>query len=233
MKHNSFHSACPTRKETRWGLGYLAFSLLLLPWLLKEGNALLASPLSHARLNFVYYAINFLVVVFLCRKYLGETFRAGLRSPFAAVWYALLGYLGSQALGELLLYGITVIKPDFYNVNDLSVGSMLQGDYRLVAMGVVFLVPVAEETLYRGLIFRNLLGKNRWAAYLVSMALFSAMHVVGYIGVYTPVHLLLCFLQYLPPAFCLCWCYHQTGTLAAPVIMHTICNAMAAYSSLT
>ena len=91
------------------------------------------------------------------------------------------------------------------------------------------LVPLAEECFFRGLLFRNLYSWSPVAAYLISMAAFSAIHVVGYIGTASPLHLLVSFLQYLPAGYCLAWCYHQTGTIITPIIMHTLTNAMSVY----
>ena len=62
MKKQAFYSDAPNQRETRWGLVYLAVSLVVLPALLQAGNRLLAAPLSDARLNFIYYCINFIFV---------------------------------------------------------------------------------------------------------------------------------------------------------------------------
>ncbi|MBQ7801497.1 MAG: CPBP family intramembrane metalloprotease [Oscillospiraceae bacterium] len=221
-----------TAGETRKGFLYLVISLVVLPLALQEGNALLVSPLSAARLNFVYYCVNFAAVVWIFRRFLVDSFRAALRSPFPTAWYGALGYLGSEALGELLMLLILTILPGFSNVNDQNVAGMLREDLRLIAIGTILLVPIAEETLYRGLIFRNLYDKSPIAAYAVSIGVFAAIHVAGYIGKAEPLQLLLCFVQYIPPGFCLCWCYRQTGTIAAPIIMHTIVNAMGVGNSL-
>ena len=218
-----------TQKETRNGLIYMAISLIALPWLLSEGNAFLADPLSTTKVNFLYYFINFAVMVWLCRKFLGQSLKYALKIPFPVIWYGILGYLGAKALGELLGILTLLIYPDFSNVNDQTIISMLQDDSRLIICGTVFLVPVVEELFFRGLIFRNLAGRNHVAAYLVSMVLFSLLHVAGYIGAYSPLHLLLCFLQYLPASFCLCWCYCQTGTIITPIFMHALTNAMSVY----
>ena len=80
--------------------------------------------------------------------------------------------------------------------------------------------------------FRNLYKTSPIAAYLVSMGVFAAIHVVGYIGSFSPLHLLLCFVQYLPAGFCLAWCYRQTGTLLAPVIMHTLVNTVSVLTAM-
>ena len=218
-----------TNRETRNGLIYMAISLIALPWLLSEGNAYLADPLSMGKVNFVYYLINFLVMIWLCRNFLGQSLNYALKIPFPVLWYGALGYLGAQALGEVLGILTLFLYPGFSNVNDQTIISMLREDSQLIIWGTVFLVPLVEELFFRGLIFRNLWSKNHVAAYLVSMALFSLIHVAGYIGTYSPVHLLLCFVQYLPASFCLCWCYCQTGTIITPIIMHSLTNAMSVY----
>ena len=218
-----------TQKETRNGFLYMAISLIALPWLLSEGNAYLADPLSQGKVNFIYYFLNFAVMVWLCRHFLGDNLKLALRIPFPVIWYGILGYLGSKALGEILAIVTLLIYPSFSNVNDASITAMLREDSQLIILGTVFLVPVVEELFFRGLIFRNLHGKNQVTAYLVSMVLFSLLHVVGYIGTDSPIHLLMCFLQYLPASFCLCWCYCQTGTIITPIFMHALTNAMSVY----
>ena len=225
----SFLPIALTHKETRNGFLYMAFSLIALPWLLEEGNSYLAAPLSQGKINFLYYFLNFAVMVWLCRKFLTQSLKFALKLPFPVIWYGILGYLGSKALGELLGILTLLIYPNFSNVNDATVISMLREDSQLIIWGTVFLVPVVEELFFRGLIFRNLASRNHVAAYLLSMALFSLIHVAGYIGAYSPLHLLLCFLQYLPASFCLCWCYCQTGTIITPMIMHAVTNAMSVY----
>jgi len=76
------------------------------------------------------------------------------------------------------------------------------------------------------LIFRELYGKSRWAAYLVSIAAFAAVHIIGYLRVYSPMELLLSFLQYLPAGLCLAWSYAKSDTIFAPILIHTAVNAI-------
>ena len=99
--------------------------------------------------------------------------------------------------------------------------------YTLTAIGVVILVPLVEEVLYRGLIFRNLYRSSQTAAYLVSMAAFAAIHVLGYIGSESVTTLVLCFLQYLPAGLCLAWTYTKADNIFAPIVVHAIVNAVA------
>ena len=92
-------------------------------------------------------------------------------------------------------------------------------------LGTVLLAPVAEECVYRGLVFRNLYPISKVAAYIVSMAAFSAVHIVSFLGLYTPLQLVLAFLQYLPAGLWLAWCYTKSGSIYGPLAMHMLINA--------
>ena len=140
-----------------------------------------------------------------------------------------MGYCGYQVLSRFLGTVILYIDPTFTNVNDETIFEMLDKDLIPLAMATIFLVPLAEEVIYRGLIFRKLFDRNPVAAYLVSMAAFAAIHVMGYIGSYAPMVLVLCFLQYLPAGYCLCWCYRQTGTIITPILMHMLVNGVSIF----
>ena len=227
----SHFSNSPSLAETQKGWIYYIFSFAALPAVLRWFCGLLAIPLSDGRLNFLYYLINFLAVVCIFRHFLAGSMKSALRHPFSTLWYAALGYLGADALRKLLLYLLLQIVPDYINVNDMSVTGMIRSE-PLLAAAVVLMVPAAEECLFRGLLFRNLYGRNPAAAYIISMAVFSAIHLVSYIGTVSPLYLLVSFLQYLPAAYCLCWCYHQTGTIITPILMHTFVNAMGVYDMM-
>jgi membrane protease YdiL (CAAX protease family) len=225
MNHPTLSSA-PTKTETLWGIAWLAASTLMMPILLTLLNILLPQPMSAAMLNVVYYCINFAVILIIFRPFLRESALLALQRIPAVLGYGVLGYLGYYVLTTLLTQGILLIEPDFGNINDESIFSMLDENTIPLALATVFLVPVAEETLYRGLFFRKLLDKNILTAYIVSMVTFASIHVMGYVGVHPPLTLLLCFLQYLPAGFCLCFCYRQTGTIMTPILVHTIVNAV-------
>ena len=50
------------------------------------------------------------------------------------------------------------------------------------------------------------------------------IHIVNYVGVYSPLRLLLAFLQYLPAGLCLSWCYTKSGSIYGPIVMHSLIN---------
>ena len=204
--------------------------LIFLPLLLKVFNSLTGNTLSAGKLNFLYYFINFAAILPIFRRFLLQSLKDALKVPFPTIWLALLGYLGNTALSEILTVLLLVLFPRFANINDLNIALMLQEDFSLIAFGIVVLVPVVEETLFRGMIFRNLYDRSRVGAYLMSMCAFAAIHVVGYVGSVEPVYIVLSFLQYLPAGYCLCFAYRRSGTIISPILMHMIVNAVAAFS---
>jgi membrane protease YdiL (CAAX protease family) len=216
-----------TPEEKRNGCAYLAISLFLLPGLISLAGDLM--HLDAAATNLIYYIFNLAFVLWIFRKFLLGNVLVALDRIFPVIWYGILGYLGYQTLGELVSVLIRFLSPGFVNYNDASVGLMVRQS-PMLALSIIIFVPIAEETLYRGLIFRGLFGRKPAFAYLASILIFAAIHVVGYVGVLSPVHLLLSFVQYLPAGYCLCFVYHHSGTLVCPILVHTAINAMAVHA---
>lgn len=222
-------SAAPDANEKKYGLIYLLLSLTVISLPIFAISGLLEEPLSDGQINFIYYAVNFTAVVWIFRRFLKENLQTALQRLFPTLYYAVLGYMGSQLLTQVLTNVFYMVFPDFLNVNDQSIYTMLLEDPALIVIGTVLLVPLAEECLYRGLIFRSLFDRRPILAYCVSMVAFASIHVAGYVGSCSAPLLLLCFLQYLPAAYCLCWCYRRAGTILCPILMHTLVNAVSMY----
>ena len=217
-------STKPSRRETLWGGIYLILYISVLPLALPLGLQLLFPQLDLAQVNFIFFTVNFAATTVIFRKYLIQSFRDATRVPYATLRYALLAYLGSMLLSGLVAGMILRVYPDFTNVNDNAIGSIVQQNYTLMAIGSVILAPVTEELLFRGLIFRGLYDRSPLAAHVVTMVLFSLIHVSGYFGYYDIKLLFFCFLQYLAPAYCLNFAYRYSGNIIAPILMHMVTN---------
>ena len=135
-----------------------------------------------------------------------------------------LGFVAYYACNWFTTWAVRQLVPSFSNYNDHSIAAILKGNYFLMLIGTVILVPPVEECLFRGLIFRNLYGKSRWAAYIVSILAFAVIHIIGYIGSYSAIELLMAFLQYLPAGLCLAWAYTKADTIFAPIVIHAAIN---------
>ena len=215
-----------TDKEQIWGLFYLLFTFLL-PTLLGLLNGLLASPLQDAWFNFLYFALNFIFIIWIfhdffkrCLVHIGQHF-----------WLFLLVILVGTVVYWLCNWGLSflfsILFPRFSNLNDGSIIAMAHDNFLIMFIGTVVFVPVAEEALHRGLVFGSLYTKSHFAAYILSAAIFSAVHIIHYIGAYSLPHVLLAFVQYLPAGLILAWAYRKSGSIFASILIHAVVNAIA------
>ena len=225
MTKNEFLRIPLTRKEMVWGIRYLLFQTVFLSSFLGTLNWVLPVTLDRAQLNFLFFCINFGAVAVIFRRYLVQFLRLDLKAAvrIGAVSVALFGvyWVATTLLGYLL----TAIEPGFANVNDQSIAAVSQENYWLMFFGTAVLVPITEECLYRGLIFRGLYDRSPALAWIISAAVFSAVHLLGYTG-YELRTLFLCFLQYLPAGLCLAAAYRLSGSLIPPILIHAAVNTM-------
>ena len=213
----------PSRRELLLGGLYLAFQWLLLPTLIV---LLLGDRLSVTRLNAVLFTINFALEALIFRRFLMASLDVFLHDPKGSLLAALQGF-GLHWLGGLVLsYVILAVDPDFANVNDANISAMVSEDFGLMALCTVVLAPIAEELLYRGILFGGLYNRSPLAAFCLSTAVFSLIHIAGYVGLFPPRTLLLCFLQYLPAGLALAWSWTRSGTILSPILMHIAINAI-------
>lgn len=226
MKRTQSFSGNLTNQETIGGFCYMAFQFLLLGEVLAWINVRLQNPLNLAELNFTFYLVNFIAILLIFHDFLGRALKQATRHPALLCQAVILGLAAYYASCRVMDWGISQLAPGYSNYNDQAISNMVNGNYFLMAVGTVVLVPPVEECLFRGLIFRNLYGKSRWAAYIVSIAAFAIIHILGYIGRYEPLELVMAFLQYLPAGLCLAWAYTKADTIFAPILIHAIINAV-------
>ena len=216
----------PTSNETIFGTIYFLLQLLVVPGIIVAVNLMLPVPMSEAMLNFICFAVNFLAVTLIFRKYLLANFAPVKAYPWHVLRWAGIGFLIYMAGNMVFGYLVPIIDPDFANINDAAIAGMVEESFELMTVGTVILVPVAEECFYRGLIFRNIYEKSPVWAYIVSMVLFSLAHVLGYVTMADFGTLVLCFFQYLPAAFALAWAYRKSGSVYASILIHMAVNQM-------
>ena len=216
-------SPVPTKTELLLGGIYLAFQWLLLPSLVL---VLFENPLSVTRLNCLVFAINFAVTVPIFRRFLKGSMEAFRKDPAQSLRAVLTGF-GLYWLGNMMVsFVILGLDPEFANVNDANIDAMVSEDFGLMALCTVLLVPITEELLFRGIFFGGLYNRHPTAAFAVSTVVFALVHVVTYVGMYPPLTLVLCFLQYLPAGIALGLAWAKSGSILAPVVMHILINAI-------
>ena len=223
-------SVTPTKKELLWGAIYLILEMTVLPVLILYASQALGVSLSASKLNVIFFVISFGITTLIFRHFIKRTLLDAIRQLPRILWGAIRGFLLYWAGNLLVTMVIYRLNPDFVNINDASIGMMMESDFLPLAICTIFLVPVTEELLFRGVLFAGLYNRSRILAFLVSAAVFSAIHVVGYIPDYSWDILLLCFVQYIPPSIALGWAYANSGNILSPLLMHIVINAIGIFA---
>ncbi|MBR2309663.1 MAG: CPBP family intramembrane metalloprotease [Oscillospiraceae bacterium] len=217
-----------THKEKMLGWIYYPLQLLIIPLVISLVNALIGYPMNEAVLNFVYFAVNFVCILLIGFRFLKNNAKNALKAPLRCISSAVIGLFFYWGLSYIIQIFIMIIDPTFFNVNDASIDNMIQENSTLMTVGIVLLVPIAEEFLYRGLFFSQFYNRKPIAAYLISTCIFAAIHVVGYAFDYPMLRLVLCFLQYLPAGIAMGWAYARADSIWASILMHTAINLIGA-----
>ena len=216
--------------ERLWGLIYLALQIFLIPALLPVIDLFFDLHLSSAQLNFLFFCINFFCVVMLFRNFIWNNGKIALKKPVNIILTAIGVYYAYSISSLVVTTLINTLYPQFYNVNDSYVSSMVADDFPLMIIGTTLLVPLTEEVLYRGLIFGGLYNRSKLLAYAVSTLAFAALHVISYIGMYPSEHLLICLIEYIPAGICLGWAYAMSDSIWTPILIHTTVNSLAVFA---
>lgn len=219
-----------THGEKVCGWLYFAFELLLMPYVLGILCGLLPFTLTAAQLNLVFFTVNFLAISLIFRKFLAKSFQKSTKDFWPFLRAAVFGLAGYYALGYLTEDLAHLLNPGFRNANDSAVVAMAASMRIPMLIATTMLVPLAEECLFRGLIFRSLYNKSRFSAFCISTLAFAAVHITGFLDSYTLRDALCALLQYLPAGVCLGWAYAASDTIAAPIAVHAIINAVALFS---
>ena len=218
------------KRELLWGWLYTAAEFLILPSVLYWITSRLFPGISDGEVNFLFYFANFLATILIFRNFLSRNLGIAKSNLLRVGLYVILGLFVYWASGLVMADLTYRVMPDFVNINDSSIAAMSRDGFLLMAIGTVILVPTAEECIFRGLLFRGMYRKSRWAAYAISALCFCLPHVSAYIGSYEWSVLALCFIQYLPAGLMLAWSYEKSNTILTPILIHTIINAFGIYS---
>ena len=130
------------------------------------------------------------------------------------VLLSLVLQLGAGLIGELP------------SPNNDAVTRLAAADHKRMIAVAVFMAPLVEECLFRGVLFGAIRPRSRFWAYVVSIAAFALYHVWQYAFMYQDARLLLSALRYVPVSAALTFCYEQTRSIWPPVFFHMFINAM-------
>ncbi|MFC6180039.1 CPBP family intramembrane glutamic endopeptidase [Lactiplantibacillus daowaiensis] len=216
-----------------WRLGLmamLALGVMLPPMLLQLINELVAQFYEWPwQLGLVLaYLATFVVVSYVAyriyRHYTGNWHWPSLTKR--DFWLV----LGSYMVILMLESGFQLLNRLFYQQtetqNNAAIEALMTGSTLalwLQALSAVFLTPIMEELVFRGVLM-NLFFKHDWLNVLLSGVVFGSLHTTNTLP---------SFLIYFTMGLILAGVYHWSGKLLAPMLLHFLINAGAMSVILT
>lgn len=189
----------------------------------------LTEPRNYFFANLLYMTVNFAVMLLIFRRTLWQSLREFEGKMLLSV---LIGFGMCYGANLVLTTAYTVLDIMPENYNQEAVNSLLGGYPLAMTLCTVVLAPLAEECLFRGVLFAPLARRCLPAAYALPMFLFAGMHVFQFLGSMTAANTILCLSLYLPASFSLCWVYQKTGNIWAGIFLHMFINFQSVLASL-
>ena len=212
-------------------LYFLALPLAADPFF-TELSRLLGFDLPDNVRNLIVYYLLFALTLVIFWNYLERTTRYFFSNFWKTVGAILTGTVGFYGLNEISSRVLDLIFGSMTNLNDTAISTQIQDAPLSTMMIILFLAPFVEDTLFRGYVFGNLRPINRIAAYIVSCLLFAFLHVWQFIVIQRDLSYLPLMLQYIAPGLAFAWTYEKSGTLWGSILLHTVVNALAAWTVL-
>lgn len=208
------------------GLVYLPMHYFILPILVSMLGSYVQKPISNAAANLIYYAPGFVLCFTVMYSYLRTGFDILLDKKLfmlLSYFYTFCIYMMLSFVTSFLL--LLILRDSLANPNNVTVQKMIfaegTGPYLAIA---VLIAPIVEEVLFRGVVFGGIRKKSRWAAFTVSIVLFSFYHVWQYLLIEMDPIVLVYMIQYIPAGFALALCYEQTNCIWMSILFHMTVN---------
>jgi len=214
-----------TRSETAAGFVYLPLHFFALPLLLSLA-VVYVPGMTEIRGTLAYYALGAVFLAVFMMPYLRRQFDALLDRPLTSLFSVVGAFMINMALSYAVMLLLIRFGETGENPNNQTIFTLVGREFNITKALAIFIAPVLEETLFRGVLFGSLYRRGRLLAFTVTMALFSFYHVWEYALAAMDVRVLLYMIEYLPVSFALCWCYERSGSLWAPIALHMFINAV-------
>ncbi len=207
------------------GWVYLPVHVLVLPLTLGAALAAVCGELpSDVTCNVWYYLIGLVFTLIAMWRFLRRSYDTMAGSILRCIGMLFAAY-GLDVLLSLVLQLGTSLIGELPSPNNDAVTRLAAADYKRMIAVAVFMAPLVEECLFRGVLFGAIRPRSRFWAYVVSVALFALYHVWQYAVMYQDARLLLSALTYVPVSAALAFCYEQTRSVWPPVFFHMLINA--------
>ena len=210
------------KKEIVTGSIYGVFHFLILPSL--AATIFLVSGTSEWIIQFGIFLFSFVASIVIYRHFLLQSCKDALEKPVRFLACSVLALAIFYVLFLLVSYIIYQVNPNYKNLNDEGIIQLVDQGGIWIILATVILAPVAEECLFRGLLFRAIYEQHPVLAWIISPIAFSAVHLLAYANLYDTGTMALAFLQYLPAGMALCLAYKKAGSILSPILVHSLIN---------
>lgn len=168
---------------------------------------------------------TFIITIFAFRSvrdYLKGSYYLEALKKWQTYVYLIVAYFSVNIIQNIIIFELEWERAgsqvDLFGLNQIGLDPL---NVSLLILAFVFIAPITEEILFRGLIFGFIKDKlGLTAALLISSAVFGLLH---------PGHHLSTFVMGL--AFALL--YYRTKSIAVPIVLHMVWNALATYGLLS
>lgn len=217
-----------TMPQRVWGLIYLPLHILVLPLFLNMLQFFLPGGLDEVTANIIYYGLGFVFCLSLMWKFLRAAYDRLCDNKLLNIIAFISGFFSYYFLSIISSAILLAIVGDgYFNLNQESVKELAESSPNAMLGLAVFLAPVVEEVLFRGVLFGSIRRKNRLAAYIITILVFGIYHVWQSVLVTMDWRTLVYLLQYIVPGFVLCRMYERTSCIWIPIFMHMAINMIA------
>jgi len=213
-----------TASERGRGLVFFALYLLVFPRVNAWVQRLLMgdTEVLVAEANVLYYAFLFTLVLFI--------FWGFLKRDLLGLLDWLPENLTAAGVGLLLAGGLhAVVSLLPFPVEDpisLQYAQEFRAAPAPILVLILLLIPVVEETVFRGLIYGSLRDYSRPLAGVFCALLYALAQVWRYALDFSDPRYLVLAVLYLPMSAALTWCYDRGGSVWACVVLHAALNGV-------
>lgn len=218
-----FHSNL-TNSERILGFCFLGVHILLLPLLMGMMKEYLPGALSDAQWETMRYLVSFVLIIACLRPMMFRDWDRFCDNKLPCMLIMVPSHLVCIGLTLAMSLVVLFLPGDPLTIYDEMLPEFVSRNSRSMLVPLVFLAPIAEETLFRGVLFGSLREKNRVLAYIVSLGVYVAFSIFPYLMHYSGLTVVFYAMDVIPFAFALTWCYERTGTVWSPVLYHALYN---------
>lgn len=205
---------------------YFPMHFFILPLFIGMLSHYIDTPISGMTANIIYYAPGMLFCFTVMNSYMRRAFDV-LLDGWVTVLMSILTsfvvyFILSYAVSAIMIY---LLQDGILNPNNQSAADLIveEGAGKYMALAV-FIAPIVEEVLFRGVLFGSIRRRWRVAAYIISIAAFAFYHIWQYLLIDLNPIVFVYMLQYIPAGYVLARCYEQTSCIWTPIFFHMLVN---------